>query len=96
MAVAACALADRTIKQLSVDTQGYRFQSITQIRDVNLLPGAIKYGDLPAMLALCASTNLVVAGETSDSIPVTMAASRAAGGSVRFATAVVDLGASIG
>ena len=29
---------------------------LSQYRDVNLLPGAVKYGDLPSLLALCAPT----------------------------------------
>ena len=43
---------------------GFRFGDITEIRDVNLLPGALKYGDVPALLALCAPTPLTISEAT--------------------------------
>ena len=43
---------------------GFRFGDITEIRDVNLLPGAVKYGDVPALLALCAPTPLTISEAT--------------------------------
>lgn len=60
---AACAMARDAVSGCVVDTEGYRFASITNIRDVNLLPGAVKYGDVPALLALCAPVPLAVFGE---------------------------------
>ena len=51
-----------------MDTVGFRFESITAIRDVNLLPGAVKYGDVPAILALCSPIKMAVAGETENSV----------------------------
>jgi len=57
-AAAACAVAPGVVDTLHVSTGGFRFGSITDIRDVNLLPGAVKYGDVPAILALCAPTPL--------------------------------------
>ena len=62
------AVGGSAVTSLSVDTQGFRFGSITDIRDVNLLPGAVKYGDLPALLALCAPAALTVVGEQPESI----------------------------
>jgi hypothetical protein len=73
----AWALAGNAVSSISVDTAGYRFASITEIRDVNLLPGAVKYGDVPAILALCAPTKLTVAGETAESIAVAVSAYKA-------------------
>ncbi|MGV2341545.1 MAG UNVERIFIED_CONTAM: hypothetical protein LVR18_48770 [Planctomycetaceae bacterium] len=52
-AIAAAAVAGKQLASLAVDTQKFRFATITEIRDPNLLPGAVKYGDLPALLALC-------------------------------------------
>ncbi len=49
-----------TLSSIAVQTDGFRFSDITAIRDVNLLPGAVKYGDLPALLALCAPTPLTI------------------------------------
>ena len=60
LSAAACAVAPGTVDTLQVSTGGFRFASITDIRDVNLLPGAVKYGDVPAILALCAPTPLHV------------------------------------
>ncbi len=68
--IATAALNSGTFSSLTVETQGFRFGSITAIRDVNLLPGAVKYGDLPAYLALCTPTPLTILGETPDSAPM--------------------------
>ena len=54
-----------------MDATGFRFGDITEIRDVNLLPGAAKYGDVPALLALCAPTPLTISEATP---PLTAAA----------------------
>jgi len=92
----AAALATDTVSSIAVDTQGFRFESITEIRDVNLLPGTVKYGDVPAILALCEPVKLAVAGETEDSFSVTKAAYTASSGSVSIlaksanASALVD------
>jgi hypothetical protein len=86
-------LSGDAVSSVAVDTAGYRFGKITEIRDVNLLPGAVKYGDVPALLALCAPTKLAVAGETAESAPVTAAAFKAASGSIKYlpgAEAIVD------
>jgi len=82
--IAAAALNPGLLTSLSVDTQGFRFESITDIRDVNLLPGAVKYGDLPAYLALCAPTTLNVAGESEQSAEVLAQAYRTEGGTLSF------------
>ena len=68
IAAAACALAGNLVSSVAVDTEGFRFESITEIRDVNLLPGAVKYGDVPAILALCSPTKIGLVGETANSV----------------------------
>ncbi|MBC7968484.1 MAG: hypothetical protein H7Z17_21470 [Fuerstia sp.] len=68
IAAAAGAVAGNAVSSIAVDTGGFRFESITEIRDINLLPGAVKYGDTPAILALCAPTKIAIAGETADSV----------------------------
>lgn len=65
-AAAAGAQTRGALTSLAVDTQGFRFGSITEIRDVNLWPGAVKYGDVPALLALNAPTETFIAGESPD------------------------------
>jgi hypothetical protein len=66
-------LVDRT----AVDTGGFRFSSVTAIDDAAMLPGAVKYGDLPGFLAL-ATTPLWLAGE-GQTPSVVSAAFKAAG-----------------
>lgn len=68
IAAAAGAQARGALASLAVDTEGFRFGAITDIRDVNLFPGAVKYGDVPALLALNAPTRLFVAGEPTSSV----------------------------
>jgi len=60
---AARALARDAIRSTAVDTKGFRFEGVPDIYDVNFLPGAAKYGDLPGMLALGAPGRLWIAGE---------------------------------
>jgi len=47
----------------AVDTGGFRFESLERFDDPMFLPGAVKYGDLPALLALGAAGRLWLAGE---------------------------------
>jgi hypothetical protein len=65
-AAAAKAQAADAIECLAVDTGGFRFANITDIQDINFLPGGAKYGDLPGMLALGAPSKLWVAGEGAE------------------------------
>jgi hypothetical protein len=61
---AARALVGDEVDATAIDTGGFRFVNLASWRDVNFLPGAVKYGDLPAMLALCAPHKVWIAGET--------------------------------
>ncbi len=63
IATAAKFIAGPAISSLAVDTEGFRFGDITDVRDVNFLPGAIKYGDIPALLTLASRQPLWLAGE---------------------------------
>lgn len=78
-AAAAAAQAGPVVKKLAVSPEGYRFASITEIRDPMLLPGAVKYGDVPGLLSLSAPRPLWVAGEKSAELGLTSAAYAAAG-----------------
>lgn len=60
---------------LAVDTEGFRF-STTGIYDPNFLPGAVKYGDLPTLLALTAPTPLWLAGEANMNSHLTLTMQR--------------------
>ncbi len=47
------------VRKTALDTSdGFLFQNISNIRDVDLLPGAARYGDLPGMLKLIGKENL--------------------------------------
>ena len=51
---AARALCGDAVSRTAIDLNQFRFDKITDVTDENLLPGALKYGGLPAFLALCA------------------------------------------
>jgi len=61
----------------AIDTGGFRFESLDRLDDPMFLPGAVKYGDLPALLALGTQGDLWLAGEGAP--PLVVAASRALG-----------------
>ena len=71
LAAAARAIAGSQIDKAAIDTQGFRFASITSYRDANFLPGAVKYGDLPSLLALSAPNSLWISGESGE-VPETV------------------------
>ncbi|MEZ6034719.1 MAG: alpha/beta hydrolase family protein [Planctomycetaceae bacterium] len=96
IAAAAGAIAGNAVNSIAVDTEGFRFASITEIRDVNLLPGAVKYGDVPAILALCSPTKLAVAGETATSVALAQAAYSASAATAEFLPTSDDGSAIVG
>jgi dienelactone hydrolase len=63
LAAAALAQAGDAVHKAAIDTGGFRFVDLNSYRDPNFLPGAVKYGDLPALLALAAPRPLWIAGE---------------------------------
>lgn len=65
-AAAACAQARGVIESAAIDTAGFRFGKLLDLHHPDFVPGAAKYGDLPAMLALAAPTTLWLAGEATD------------------------------
>jgi pimeloyl-ACP methyl ester carboxylesterase len=54
VAVMARALANDVVSRTAADLNQFRFENIKEIADPMMLPGAVKYGGLPAFLALCA------------------------------------------
>jgi len=83
-AAAALAQAGPAVDRAAIDTAGFRFASLRSIRDVNLLPAVVKYGDLPGLVALAAGRPLWLGGETEPP-PLVKAAFDAAGASDRLA-----------
>jgi len=78
-AAAAFAQAGAAVDRLALGTSGFRFGQVTSIRDVRFWPGAVKYGDLPGLLALAAPRSLWLAGEGAEAPALLAAAYRAAG-----------------
>ena len=85
-ALAQVALAQSTnpqsnaiVDRAAIDTSGFRFAKISSLRDPDFLPGSLKYGDLPAMLALAAPTPLWLAGENGVVPAIAKASYTAAG-----------------
>jgi hypothetical protein len=79
LAAAARAQAGAAIDRLAIDTGHFRFANITSIDDPNFLPGATKYGDMEAFLALSAPHDLWITGESPNRLALPQAAYRAAG-----------------
>jgi dienelactone hydrolase len=84
-AAAACVQAGAAVDRLGVATGGFRFANITDIRDPQLLPGAVKYGDLPGLLSLAAPHPLWLAGEGA-AVPEIIAACYKAAGAASVVT----------
>ena len=76
---AARAVTGNEVDSAAIDTGGFRFANLASYRDVNFLPGALKYGDLPALLALSAPDRLWIGGETEESLSIVTAAYAASG-----------------
>jgi dienelactone hydrolase len=64
---ATAALAGSAVDRLAIDTAGFRFRRLTAFDDAAFLPGIVKYGDVPALLALAAPHPLWLAGEKGES-----------------------------
>jgi dienelactone hydrolase len=78
-AVAALAQGGNAFSRAALDTRGFRFANLTDACDLDFLPGAVKYGDLPGILALAAPIELWLAGEGKDAPQIVRAAYGAAG-----------------
>ena len=75
----AMAVTGNEVDSAAISTEGFRFANLPSYRDVNFLPGALKYGDLPALLALSAPKWLWIGGETEESLDIVTSAYTAAG-----------------
>ncbi|MCP4614512.1 MAG: acetylxylan esterase [Planctomycetes bacterium] len=76
---AARAVTGNEVDSAAIDTGGFRFANLASYRDINFLPGAVKYGDLPSLLALSAPKRLWIGGETDESLGIVKSAYTAAG-----------------
>ena len=78
VAAAARAQAGGAVAKAAIDTGGFRFTSLDRLADPMFVPGAVKYHDVPGLLALGAPHPLWLAGE-SDAPAVTAGAYAASG-----------------
>ena len=60
VAILAKALAGDSVARVAADMSQFRFENIKDTADPMMLPGAVKYGGLPAFLALCAPGEVLV------------------------------------
>ncbi|MBA2354880.1 MAG: acetylxylan esterase, partial [Acidobacteria bacterium] len=63
IAAAARAQAGDAVASAAIDTEGFRFATAGALNDPSFLPGVVKYGDVPALLAVGAPGRLWLAGE---------------------------------
>ena len=70
LVAAARAEAKGAIDRIAIDTHGFRFGDIDNLRSPNFLPGGAKYCDLPGMLAVAAPAKAWVASENDDVLPL--------------------------
>lgn len=75
---AARAIAGSAIDRAAIDTAGFRFASVKSQRHGDFMPGAVKYGDVPTLLALSAPHPLWLRGENAASAASVRAAYRSA------------------
>lgn len=84
---AARAIAGDELQNVAVVTQGFRFAGLARWQDSRFVPGAVKYGDLPALLSLAAPHPLWVGDEPQKLSIVTRAYAAAdAANAVTFGT----------
>ncbi len=65
-------------------TNHFRFADLKSFDDPSFLPGSVKYGDLPALMAVSAPHSLRVAGEQPTDIAIVKSAYDTAGQAGRF------------
>jgi hypothetical protein len=68
IAAAARFQSGKVVSKAIIDTAGFRFVNLKSWRDPQFFPGAVRYGDLPGMLALNAPGELCILGE-GDGVP---------------------------
>lgn len=78
-AAGAAAQANGQLGRVALDTGGFRFRDVQGVYHVDFLPGAAKYGDLPALLSLAAPTPMWLTGEREDAPPIVRSAYNALG-----------------
>jgi len=83
-AAAARAQAGEAVTRAAIDTAGFRFVNVPNLKDPNFTPGIVKYGDVPGLLALSAPGELWLAGEEPMPPGVVSASYTAAGAGAKL------------
>jgi len=65
LAAAAAFQAGAAVDKVAIGTGGFRFGTITDVRDPMLVPGALRYGDILCLLALSAPRPMWLADEAA-------------------------------
>ena len=79
LVIAGIAQAKGAVARAVVDTEGFRFANLKDVYDIDFMPGAAKYDDLPGLLALTAPIRIWLAGEGREAPPIVKAAFAASG-----------------
>jgi dienelactone hydrolase len=79
-AAAARVQAEQVVSHSAIDTAGFRFDALNETDDADFLPGAVKYGDVPGLLAVGAHGPLWLASEGATSSQLIQAAHNAQDG----------------
>lgn len=74
LVAAAAAQCGDAVDAVVVNTAGFRFANIKDFNDASFVPGIVKYGDVPALLAIGAGHRLRLNGERAGLPPVIQAA----------------------
>ncbi|MBP86008.1 MAG: acetylxylan esterase [Planctomycetaceae bacterium] len=96
IAAAARAIAGKQIDKAAIDTEGFRFADLKSYRHPNFVPGAVKYGDVPALLALSAPHPLWIGGEGGNGIRPAKEAYNASSASQAFSSSGLQNAADAG
>ncbi len=90
IAAAARAVAGKAIDRAAIDTGAFRFAQLTSYRHPDFLPGVVKYGDMPTLLALSAPNPVWIGGEDGKTPSLTAKAYRAAGAADQVSSSPVQ------
>ncbi|MBL6764235.1 MAG: acetylxylan esterase [Verrucomicrobiae bacterium] len=87
IALVARVAAGERIQRLAVNTDGFRFAALQDLQHPAFVPGAVKYGDVPGLIALNAPNATWVGGEKSRDILSAKHVSKGTGGTLTEAVA---------
>jgi dienelactone hydrolase len=79
LVAAAVSQARGAVTRTAINTSGFRFADLKDVYDINFVPGAARYDDLPGLLALLVPTQLWLAGEGQQTPAIVRSAFLAAG-----------------